>query len=72
MGSSNSGVDKPPKIPAISNGGNNLTNAFGLRSKLSGLRSRTLDAYDSHRSHESETDKSNIFKQFILHSYFKT
>ncbi len=49
-------VDKPPKAPS----GANLTNAFGLRSKLSGLRSKTMDIYDSHRSNETEnTGKLN-------------
>ena len=57
LGGSNTSVDKPPKPPA-----QNLTNAFGLRSKLSGLRSRTMDAYDSHKSHEPENSTYHYFK----------
>lgn len=61
-GGSTQSVDKPPKAPS----GGNITNAFGLRSKLSGLRSKTMDIYDSHRSHEPNNNNGRFhFETFI-------
>ena len=57
-GGSTTSVDKPPKPPTLTNANqaaaNNLGNAFGIRSKLSGFRSRTMDAYDSHKAPEAD------------------
>ncbi len=60
MGGSSTSVDKPPKGPAVgATSTSNLTNAFGLRSKISGLRSRTLDAYDSvHKTREPAAEEA--------------
>ncbi len=60
MGSSSTSIDKPPKGPVAGNtSSSNLTNAFGLRSKISGLRSRTLDVYDSvHKTREPVEETS--------------
>jgi hypothetical protein len=62
---STTSIDKPPKPPVLNSNAQQQANSnangglSGLRSKLSGLRSRTMDAYDSHRNNSNESQSNS-------------